>query len=215
MENDEKISIVTTENPAVDLPVRQALDADNSTNGGMPPADRRVGGQPGNKNGASRGGAWALNRGRQKNLPVDRRTRSGRVERMIQELLTADYGGPQKITTRQMILIGLVSLDCARLDQHKRSRRLLIRKKKEGAKARGIDPRLVEHPKEIAALDAYMQPVLTSLRSSLQALGPEPEKQQERLEDVLAKIAKESEQEGGVEVADEGNNVQGPSTADD
>jgi hypothetical protein len=90
----------------------------------------------------------------------------------------------------------LVALDCARLDQHKRSRRLLIRKKKEGAKAKGIDPRLVEHPKEIAALDAYLQPVITSLRSNLVALGPEPERQQERLEDVLAKIAEGEEAEG-------------------
>jgi hypothetical protein len=149
----------------------------------------------GNKNNATKGGAWALNRGRQKNLPVDRRTRSGRVERMIQEWLTADYGGPEKLSARQVILIGLVAMHCARLDQHKRSRRLLIRKKKEGAKARGIDPRLVEHPKEIAALDAYMQPVITSLRNNLTALGPEPERQQERLQDVLERIANEGETE--------------------
>jgi hypothetical protein len=197
IENDQTTAAITNETTPTEEPISSALDVDSSAITSMadaeprPPAKRR-GAKPGNKNGQTRGGAWTLNRGRQKNLPVDMRTRSGRVERLIQDWLTQDYGGPEKLTGRQVILIGLVSLDCARLDQHKRSRRLLIRKKKEGAKARGIDPRLVEHPKEIAALDNYMQPVITSLRNNLTALGPEPERQVERLQDVLERIANES-----------------------
>lgn len=203
METSPEITVTTTGSSSPETPVMPVVDAEIAPVSGMSEAraktraDRRPGGQPGNKNNQIRGGAWALNRGRQKNLPVDRRTRSGRVERFIQQWLTDDYGGPEKLTARQTILIGLVALDCARLDQHKRSRRLLIRKKKEGAKARGIDPRLVEHPKEIAALDGYMQPVLTSLRNNLIALGPEPERQQEKLEDILARIANEDHSEKG------------------
>jgi hypothetical protein len=193
----------TTEETPVESPIADAQEPASGADGGtVDPSpkdakDTRWAGLKGNKNGATRGDLWSLNRKRQKGMPVDRRTRSGKVERVIVNLLTEDYGGSEAITTRQSILIGLVGLDCARLTEHKRARRLWVEKTKESARKKGLSREMIaligRSPKDLAAMDSYMQPVVNSLRNNLAALGVEPEKQGERLEDILSKIANEGE----------------------
>jgi hypothetical protein len=203
MENSEKDLDLTEDPTPVEQPIAGALDGPSDANGGSgdldpkPAKDLRWRGLRGNKNGQTKGGLWALNRKRQRGLPIDRRTRWGKIEKQIQGLLIEEYGGVDKVTTRQGILISLVALDCARLNEHKRSRRLYLDKGKQAAKAKGYSPEQValigRSPKELSIMDGYMQPVLSSLRNNLAALGLEPEKQPE---DIFAVLKKMSEPDG-------------------
>ena len=204
METDETAATVTSEADAVETPTTQASEPPNSvfpqpdSDNRQSPFDlRKRGAKRGNQNGASQGGAWALNRKRQRGFPTDHRTREGKAEIEITRLLVQEYGGEDRVTTRQRILIALASTNFGQLLEQKRSRRFLFQKIREAAKKRGADPRTAMRlaPKQLAELDSYMSPVMTALRNALTALGPEPERQAERLEDILTKIANEGEEQ--------------------
>jgi hypothetical protein len=191
MESDakihQKIATATSDPASPETPITGALDAASSTfpqqdnTNPRSPFDLRRGAKRrakrrGNQNAAIKGGAWALNRKRQRGFPIDHRTREGKAELEITRMLVEEYGGEDRISTRQRILISLVGTDCGRLLQHKRSRRFLFQKLREAAKRKGIDPRQTMRlpPKQLAELDSYLSPVLASLRNNLMALGPEP-----------------------------------------
>jgi hypothetical protein len=147
-------------------------------------AKRKTGAPFGNSN-AMTHGMSRIDLDYQQRRPVDKRTRSGKIEAQVLQALIAAYGGPEKMGPRKMIQIQITAYDASRYDEHKRARSGVIRR----------NPKIRKNPKALQVLDGYMQPCVNSLRQNLAELGPEPQGPKETLYDLIERITEKNAEE--------------------
>jgi hypothetical protein len=212
MEDTKKIFTATSGSEPAEVPIGGVQDADSSANG-QPQGEstkplilKRRGAKKGNRNSFKHGGR-ALQVARQRHLPIDHRTRAGIIEMRVYADLLVAWGKIQEQTADTLIVdidgvdpitllrLQMVSSGVARWYQHRQSRAVAIRQAKESMRKKGQRVPRDPSPKLLQLLDSYELPALSALRADMAALGLPPSKEPVSLNDILEKIANESEQQ--------------------
>lgn len=170
---------------APETPVKDAGSIPDSVNNGVQTdrvVPRQRGGQRHNKNSRVHGMS-AVEENWQRRRPMDRRTRSGRVETEALDAFVKAYRRQLENNPKLMLQIRLTCYDAARQDEQARLHRKAVKE----------IPGMRKSPKALHLLNNYEQPVVNSLREDLKAL-PEPDRDSgETLESVVADIIREQQ----------------------
>jgi hypothetical protein len=152
----------------------------------------------GNSNGKKHGMS-AISIAWRNKLPIDHKTKSGKVEQQVFNELVQAFGNgdTDKIDPVTHIQMQMVAYDCGRWHQHRLSKKAAIQKLREEARKKGQTLPPNPSPKILSLLESYEQPTINSLRAGLTALGKPPASAAPKLQDILDRIANGGEDTEG------------------